>query len=312
MRPRSSRTSLLTGTSPATSSPSSEATKAPSPCPVSTLAPTPFALAPLATISTPKTHPTRFASTPTSSTAISIADSAAPFQRGMPACAQKSATTRTSRTASRTPPITLRTPSMTDSTSAAAPASSAASNATSMATSAQSAPIAPSPGTIVSNVEISPLPTDLSLPSCPSFISHFADCPSCTISYPHCVRHLCSSSYSSCSLDCAAAYTIPLPPPCSRSFLPSSYLLDILSRASLAMCRLVSICTSDTDCPSSYQLSHFHFVSDRRPHYLIVTLPSCTLRVCSFSDVFLTRFMLRVPPAIQPPPDARPSLMRRF
>src|SRR6202789_1890499 len=312
MRMRSARTSPWTSTNLATSYPSSEATKAPSPCPASTLAPTPFALAPLATISTPKTHPTRFASTPTSSTAISIADSAAPFQRGMPACARKSATTRTSRTASRTPLTTLRTPSAITSTSAAAPASSAASNATSMATSAQSAPIAASPGTIVSKVEISPLPTDSSLSSCSSFISRFADCPSCTISYPRCVRHLCSLSYSSYSLDCAAVYTIPLPPPRSRSFLPSSFWLNILFRVSLAMCRLVSICTSDTDCPSSYQLSHFRFISDRCPHYLIITLPSCTLRVCFFSDVFLTRFTLRVPPTIQPPPDARPSLMRRF
>jgi hypothetical protein len=78
------------------------------------------------------------------------------------------------------------------------------------------------------------------------------------------------------------------------------------------MCRLVVICTLDTDCPSSYQLSRFRFVSDRRPHYLIITFPSCTLRVCVFSDVFLTRFTLRVPSTIQPPPDARPSLMRRF
>src|ERR1700679_2737194 len=312
MRMRSARTSPWTSTNLATSYPSSGATKAPSPCPASTLAPTPFALAPLATISTPKTHPTRFASTPTSSTAISIVDSVAPFQRGMPACARKSATTRTLRTTSRTPPTTLRTPSATDSISAAAPASSAASNATSMATSAQSAPIAASLGTIVSKVEISPLPTDSSLPSRSSLISHFTTCPSCTISYPHCVRHSSLLSYSSCSLDCAAAYTIPLPPPRSRSLLPSSFWLNILFRVSLAMCRLISICTSDTDCPSSYQLSHFRFVSDRRPHYLIITFPSCTLCVCSFSDVFLTRFTLHVPPAIQPPPDARPSLMRHF
>jgi hypothetical protein len=148
--------------------------------------------------------------------------------------------------------------------------------------------------------------------SCPSFISRFADCPSCTISYPHCVRQLCLSSYSSCSLDCAAAYTTPLPPPRSQFLLPSSFWLNILFRVLLAMCPLVSICTSDTDCPSSYQLSRFRFVSDRRPHYLIITLPSCTLRVCSFSDVFLTRFTLRVPPTIQPPPDACPSLMRCF
>src|ERR1700677_2842368 len=312
MRMRSARTSPWTSTSLAISYPSSEATKAPSPCLASTLAPTPFALAPLATISTPKTHPTRFASTPTSSTAISIADSVAPFQRGMPACARKSATTRTSRTTSKTPLTTLRTPSAIASTSAAAPASSAASNATSMATSAQSAPIAASPGTIVSKVEISPLLTDSSLSSRSSLILRFITCPSCTISYPRCVRPLCLSLYFFCSLDCAAVYTIPLPPPRSRSFLPSSYSLDILSRASLAMCRLVSICTSDTDCPSSYQLSHFRFISDQRPHYLIITLPSCTLCVCSFSDVFLTRFTLRVPPMIQPPPDACPSLMRCF
>jgi hypothetical protein len=159
-------------------------------------------------------------------------------------------------------------------------------------------PSAPSeniPGTLASKVEISPLPAVLSLHSHSSLISH-----SCSSSLPY-------------SLDCSTAHTTPpLPLSCSRFYLPSAFSLNILSRASLAMCRLVAICTSDTDCPSSYQLSHFHFVSDRCPHYLIITLPSCTLHVCFFSDVFLTRFTLRVLPTIQPPPDARPSLMRRF
>jgi hypothetical protein len=222
-------------------------------------------------------------------------DSAAPFQKDTAACARKSAIIRKSKTAFRTLLTTLRTPSTTDSTSATAPALSAVSSATSMATSALNAPTAASPGMLVSKVEISPLPAASSLPSCSSLISH-----SCSSSSPY-------------SLDCSTAHTTPsLPLSCSRFFLPFAFSLNILSRALLAMCRLVAICTSDTDCPSSYQLSHFRFVSNRHPHYLIITLPSCTLCVCFFSDVFLTRFTLRIPPMIQPPPDARPSLMRRF
>jgi hypothetical protein len=104
-------------------------------------------------------------------------------------------------------------------------------------------------------------------------------------------------------VDCSTSCTTPpLPPSYLQFFLPSVFSQSILSHASLAMCRLIAICTSDTDCPSSYQLSHFCFVSDWCPHYLIITVPSCTLCVCFFSDVFLTRFMLRVPPMIHPPP----------
>src|SRR6202789_4134246 len=299
------------------SSSSSTCTAAPSPSPPSTLAPTPFAPEPTNTISAPMR---RTSLAPRTSPESTAPDANTPSSPDTTTPARRSSSASWPKSAFRPPPIALRTPSArssisTPSHASPSPPTSAATSATRLVTSAPNALLANAPGicaSLVSKVEISPLPTASSLPSRSSLISRFATCPSCTISYPRCVRPLCSSLYFFCSLDCAAVYTIPLPPPRSRSFLPSSYSLDILSRASLAMCHLVSICTSDTDCPSSYQLSHSRFISDRRPHYLIITFPSCTLRVCSFSDVFLTRFTLRVPPTIQPPPDARPSLMRRF
>src|SRR6202789_664017 len=317
MRTTSSPNSPLITRGPISFSRSSARTAALSPSPPSTLAPTPFVPEPKITISAPMRRTSLVLATTSASTApaantMSSPDTTKPARRSSSASWPKSAF--------RPPPIASKTPFARSSISAPShaspsPPTSAATSATRLVTSAPNALLANTPGigaALVSKVEISPLPTDSSLSSHSSLILRFITCPSCTISYPRCVRPLCSSLYSFCSLDCAAVYTIPLPPPRSRSFLPSSYSLDILSRASLAMCRLVSICTSDTDCPSSYQLSHFRFVSDRRPYYLIITFPSCTLRVCFFSDVFLTRFTMRVPPTIQPPPDARPSLMRHF
>src|SRR6202789_4093253 len=296
---------------------SSARTAAPSPSPPSTLAPTPFAPEPTNTISAPMRR-TNLAPRPSPASTAPAATT--PSSPDTTTHARRSSSASWPKSAFRPPPIALRTPSARSSISAPShaspsPPTSTATSATRLVTSAPNALLANAPGTcaaLVSKVKISPLPAASSLPSCPSLILRFATCPSCTISYLHCVRHSCSSSYSSYSMDCVAVYTIPLPPPRSRSLLPSSFWLNILFRVSLAMCRLVLICTSDTDCPSSYQRSRFRFISDRRPHYLIITLPSCTLRVCSFSDVLLTRFTLHVPPTIQPPPDARPSLMRRF
>src|ERR1700679_3796355 len=236
------------------SSSSSACTVAPSPSPPSTLAPTPFAPEPTNTISAPmrrtnlapRTSP---ASTAPAANTLSSPDTTTPARRSSSASWPKSAF--------RPPPIALRTPSTRSSISAPShaspsPPTSAATSATRLVTSAPNALLANAPGicaALVSKVEISPLPAASSLPSRSSLILRFATCPSCTISYPHCERRLCSSLYFFCSLDCATVYTIPLPPPRSRSLLPSSFWLNILFRVSLAMCRLVSICTSDTDCP---------------------------------------------------------------
>src|ERR1700677_4938894 len=287
MRMTSSPNSPLIIRGPTSSSRSSARTAALSPSPPSTLAPTPFVPEPKITISAPMRRTSLVLATTSASTApaantMSSPDTMKPARRSSSASWPKSAF--------RPPPIASRTPSARSSISAPShaspsPPTSAATSATRLVTSAPNALLANAPGicaALVSKVESSPLPAASSLPSRSSLILRFATCPSCTISYPHCVRYLCSSSYSFCSLDCAVVYTIPLPPPRSRSLLPSSFWLNILFRVSLAMCRLVSICTSDTDCPSSYQLSHFRFISDRRPHYLIITLPSCITRLLPF------------------------------
>jgi hypothetical protein len=56
----------------------------------------------------------------------------------------------------------------------------------------------------------------------------------------------------------------------------------------------------DTDCPRSYQVSHTMLLIDGRPHHLIVRFRSCTLRVCSFSNVWLIRRTLANPRLVQP------------
>ena len=73
---------------------------------------------------------------------------------------------------------------------------------------------------------------------------------------------------------------------------------DILWKVSLAQCVLVQ---SDAPCspyylmdclpvPNVYRLHTTLFVSDRRPHHLILVFPSVTIRAGYFSSIWLTRY----------------------
>ena len=82
----------------------------------------------------------------------------------------------------------------------------------------------------------------------------------------------------------------------------------VIARASLMDCWLVS---DSSDYPTYYNVATTLFASDIRPHYLVVLLPSITIRVCLLSDVFLSRHMIAVPPTIKPPSGLR-RYLRRF
>jgi hypothetical protein len=86
--------------------------------------------------------------------------------------------------------------------------------------------------------------------------------------------------------------------------------IDILFCVSLAHCLLVPDFPLGTDVPYAYRLSETCFLSDRRPHHLIIIFPSCTLRVHLLPDVFLSRTSLRLPLSLKPSFDARST--KRF
>jgi len=87
---------------------------------------------------------------------------------------------------------------------------------------------------------------------------------------------------------------------------------DIIFRVSLADCFLVMDCLLTTDYPHHHRMSQTRFLSDRRPHHLIIAFPHLTISVFALSDVFLTRYRLDLPSVIRPFLDERSSLMRRF
>ena len=89
---------------------------------------------------------------------------------------------------------------------------------------------------------------------------------------------------------------------------PSLMMAIIIARASLADCWLVS---DLLDYPTYYNVATTLFASDIRPHYLVVYLPSITIRVCLLSDVFLSCHVLTVPPMMKPPSRLR-RYLRRF
>src|SRR5882757_1912918 len=96
----------------------------------------------------------------------------------------------------------------------------------------------------------------------------------------------------------SAAARVPTPdvsPP-----FPHAYLYDVFSRASFAQTLLVSDCTPSRDYPLYCFVSDTLFITKDAPHHLIISLQSCTLRVCPMSSILLTRFTLRVPHTIQP------------
>ena len=72
----------------------------------------------------------------------------------------------------------------------------------------------------------------------------------------------------------------------------------IIARASLTDSWLIS---GSSDYPTYCNVATTLFASDTRPHYLVVLLPSITIRMCLLSDVFLSRHMITMPPTIKPP-----------
>src|SRR6267154_1692453 len=97
---------------------------------------------------------------------------------------------------------------------------------------------------------------------------------------------------------CAA---VDLPTPDVSPPFPLVFVYDVLVRASYAQSLLVSDCTPDRDFPLHCFISDTLFIAKDAPHHLIISLRSCTLRVCPMSSILLTRFTFRVPHMVQPP-----------
>src|SRR6267154_1547902 len=81
---------------------------------------------------------------------------------------------------------------------------------------------------------------------------------------------------------------------------PHAYLYDVFTCASFTQTLLVSDCTPSRDYPLYCFVSDTLFITEDAPHHLIISLQSCTLRVCPMSSILLTCFTLRVPHTIQP------------
>src|SRR6267154_1946027 len=81
---------------------------------------------------------------------------------------------------------------------------------------------------------------------------------------------------------------------------PHAYLYDVFTCASFTQTLLVSDCTPSRDYPLYCFVSDTLFITEDAPHHLIISLHSCTLRVCPMSSILLTRFTLHVPHTIQP------------
>jgi hypothetical protein len=92
-------------------------------------------------------------------------------------------------------------------------------------------------------------------------------------------------TYPACAVD--RVLTLPV-----RLLFPHTYIYDALVRASVAQSLLV------TDCCAHYTPLHC-FISNclfgydhDAPNYLIIVLPSCTLRVYTMTSIFLSRYSL--------------------
>ena len=86
---------------------------------------------------------------------------------------------------------------------------------------------------------------------------------------------------------------------------PPLMMAIVIIRASLVDCWLV---LDSLDFPTYYNLATTLFASDICPHYLVVYLPSITIRVCLLSDVFLSHHTIAMPPMIKPPSGLRQYL----
>src|SRR6267154_2482715 len=218
-----------------------------------------------------------------------------------PACVRKNTTTSRSRTmstaASRTsrpttssalPRMRLRTASMTSSAAAGTDAPTSppesprnAFSADSRATSGSTAPTRAAPDTRVSKGQ------DLS-----PYHSH-------QLLHPH--IHFSYHPPSAVARVPMPDVPLQLPMPDVSPLFPHAYLYDVFARASFAETLLVSDCTPSRDYPLYCFVSDTLFITEDAPHHLIISLHSCTLRVCPMSSILLTRFTLHVPLTIQPP-----------
>ena len=82
------------------------------------------------------------------------------------------------------------------------------------------------------------------------------------------------------------------------SLVPPDSFRIALAQASLTNTWLVA--EYSVDYPYAGRPCDYLFLSDRCPHNIIIVLPSCTLRIYLLPDLFLTRYMLRVPLMLEP------------
>src|SRR5882757_3041717 len=76
---------------------------------------------------------------------------------------------------------------------------------------------------------------------------------------------------------CAA---VDMPTPDVSPLFPLTFVYDVLVRASLAQSLLVSDCTPDRGYPLHCFVSNMLYIAEDAPHHLIISLHSCTLRIC--------------------------------
>src|SRR5882757_4983773 len=134
---------------------------------------------------------------------------------------------------------------------------SAASYAAVKAISASTAPRTTAPGTCVSKGRETSL-----------YPSSSAPAPT----YPLCLMTSCAA--------------VDLPTPDVSPPFPLAFLYDMLVRASYAQSLLVSDCTPDRDYPLHCFISDTLFIAEDAPHHLIISLRSCTLRICPMFSIF--------------------------
>src|SRR5882757_9275034 len=211
----------------------------------------------------------------------------------VPACVRKNATTSRSRTmsaaASRTSrPMTSSVPPWMKSRTASATSSAAAgtdaptSCTTSPLESPRNAFSADSKATSGSTAPTRAAPDASKGQDLSPYHSH-------QLLHPH----IHFSYYPPCAVARVPTPDVSLP-------FPHAYLYDVFARASFAQTLLVSDCTPSRDYPLHCFISDILFITEDAPHHLIISLQSCTLRVCPMSSILLTHFTLRVPHTIQP------------
>ena len=112
--------------------------------------------------------------------------------------------------------------------------------------------------------------------------------------------------FAECSISCTIDLISPL------FLFPYAYILDVFLRTSLAQSLYVSDCTTDRDYPLSCYLSETLFIVENAPHHLIIILPSCTLCVSPMTSIYLTQFIMNMPPTTKSQIDDLTTSFRRY